>query len=84
MKIEDLRQRINEIDQELVRLLELRFQVVKEIGAYKKEHNLPILDAKREEEVLAMRKQQVSNIEDWPHYEHLFKEIMKVSKKLEA
>lgn len=83
MSIDDLRLRIDEIDKDLMRLLELRFQVVKEIGDYKKEHNLPILDAKREQEVLVMRKEQLQNKDSWPHFEDLFKHIMDISKKLE-
>lgn len=83
MKIDDLRKRIDEIDTDLLRLLELRFQVVREIGDYKKAHNLPILDEKREKEVLTKRQQQLSNKENWPHFEKLFKLIMNISKDLE-
>jgi monofunctional chorismate mutase len=84
MKLLELRNRIDEIDKDILRLLELRFQVVKEIGAYKKANNLPILDANREKEVLQMRKALLVNQENWPHFESLFKLIMKVSKDLEA
>lgn len=83
MKLDSLRKRIDEIDKDLLRLLELRFQVVKEIGTYKKEHNLPILDEKREKEVLEMKKEQLINKANWPHFEALFKLIMNVSKDLE-
>lgn len=84
MKLLELRNRIDEIDKDILRLLELRFQVVKEIGAYKKANNLPILDANREKEVLEMRKALLVNQDNWPHFESLFKLIMKVSKDLEA
>jgi monofunctional chorismate mutase len=84
MKLLELRNRIDEIDKDILRLLELRFQVVKEIGACKKANNLPILDANREKEVLQMRKALLVNQENWPHFESLFKLIMKVSKDLEA
>jgi monofunctional chorismate mutase len=84
MKLLELRNRIDEIDKDILRLLELRFQVVKEIGAYKKANNLPILDVNREKEVLEMRKALLVNKENWPHFENLFKLIMKVSKDLEA
>ena len=83
MNIDDLRLRIDEIDKDLMRLLELRFQVVKKIGDYKKEHHLPIFDAKREADVLSMRKKQLQNKDNWPHFEALFKQIMDISKKLE-
>jgi len=84
MKLEELRTRIDEIDKDLLRLLELRFQVVKEIGLFKKEHNLPVLDKAREVDVLKMRQAQLTNKDNWPHFEAIFQLIMKVSKDLEA
>ena len=49
--MEDLaisRKKINELDQQLVKLLEERFSVVIEINNYKTKHDLPVFDAKRE------------------------------------
>ena len=46
--MDELRSRIDKIDRKLVELLEDRFEVAREIGKYKEEHNLSIYDAKRE------------------------------------
>ena len=46
------RKEIDKIDDNIIELLEQRFNLVVEIGQYKKEHNLPIYDSKREEELI--------------------------------
>jgi len=51
-KLHELRKRIDEIDEQIIRLLEERVRIAKEIGAIKRELNLPIRDEEREEEVL--------------------------------
>ncbi len=51
-ELDDLRRRIDGIDGELVRLLAKRMGVVREIGGYKKEHGVQVLDEKRWREVL--------------------------------
>ena len=46
----DLRERIDAIDAEIIALFNGRTDVAAEIGAYKREHGLPVLDAVRERE----------------------------------
>lgn len=50
-----LRKQIDILDDDLLELLAKRMRVSKEIGLYKKEHNMPILQAKRYEEILEKR-----------------------------
>lgn len=45
--LEELRTEIDKIDAELINILSRRMQVVDEIGHYKKEHNITILQLKR-------------------------------------
>ncbi len=52
MKIEDLRNKIDSIDDQLVNLLKERLSVAADIAQYKKENNLPVLDRSRERELL--------------------------------
>ena len=52
MTIEEMRAQIDTIDRQLVALLNQRFDVVKSVGQWKKENNIPIMNAKREEEVI--------------------------------
>lgn len=51
----DFRNQIDQIDDQLIELLAKRFEVVKQVGIYKKEHNLPPLQPARWQEVLAKR-----------------------------
>lgn len=50
MDMKDYRARIDEIDNQLIRLFKDRMDIAGEIAAYKKENGLPILDAGRERE----------------------------------
>lgn len=52
MKMEECRNKIDAIDQELVRLFVDRMKTTQDIAAYKKENKLPILDPAREREKL--------------------------------
>ena len=50
-----LRHQIDELDNSLLELLARRMRVSDEIGIYKKEHNMPILQVKRYDEILKGR-----------------------------
>ena len=56
----ELRQQIDEIDNELLAVLAKRMRVSREIGQYKKEHNMPVLQTVRYDEILENR---ISNAE---------------------
>jgi len=53
-----LRRQIDELDNNLLELLAHRMRVAEEIGWYKKEHNMPILQTQRYDEILQNRVQQ--------------------------
>jgi len=55
MTLIPLRQQIDEIDMELIRLLARRQAVSTEIGKVKKMNDVPVTDPAREEEALRMR-----------------------------
>ena len=48
-QLETLRQEIDSIDAQIFALFEQRLTVAKQIGAYKKEHGLSVLDSSRED-----------------------------------
>lgn len=50
-----LRRQIDELDNDLLELLAKRMRVSREIGMYKKEHNMPILQEHRYDEILQKR-----------------------------
>ena len=53
MDLQELRVKIDDIDRELTRLFEARMDVASEIAAWKRENNMPVLDAARERDKLA-------------------------------
>ena len=53
MNLSDYRERLDRIDTELLRLFSERMEIASEIGLYKKQNALPLLDRAREEEKLA-------------------------------
>ena len=53
LDITKLREEINAIDAEMVALFRRRMNVAADVAAYKKEHNLPVLDAARERALLS-------------------------------
>jgi chorismate mutase len=52
-----LRQQIDELDNELVEVLSKRMRVCREIGQYKKEHRMPVLQIGRHDEIMQSRAQ---------------------------
>ena len=59
----ELRQQIDTIDDELFSILSKRMRVSREIGLYKKEHNMPILQTVRYDEILEKRIPQAKELE---------------------
>ncbi|MFQ9800283.1 MAG: chorismate mutase [Clostridia bacterium] len=52
-EIQSLRQQINEVDEQLAELFDRRMTISKGVALYKKEHNLPIFDKEREQQVFS-------------------------------
>ncbi|HXB13075.1 MAG TPA: chorismate mutase [Bacteroidia bacterium] len=50
--LEELREKINQADEQLLQTLSLRIDIAKQIGEYKRANNMEILQAKRWQEVL--------------------------------
>ena len=57
-----LRRQIDELDNSLLELLARRMRVSEEIGIYKKEHNMPILQSQRYDEILKNRIKQAEQM----------------------
>ena len=54
--LELYRKQIDEIDAQIIDLLTKRFEIVKKVGEYKKERNIPPLQPERWQQVLQTRK----------------------------
>ena len=79
--LQQAREVINEVDAKMAELFEKRMTAVQQVLAYKKEHNLPILDAAREQIVI---EKGVARIQDPVlklYYEELLIKQMELSRR---
>jgi chorismate mutase len=86
--LEKLREEINAADDELVKVLAKRMEIVKEIGKIKKENNVTALDEKRWQEVLERvlenaQKHVLSQNFIKKIYEEIHKAALELEKKYE-
>ncbi|MDP8952488.1 MAG: chorismate mutase [Actinomycetota bacterium] len=70
-RIEELRERVDEVDRELMRVLNERARIVQEIVAIKAEAGKPLFDPRREEEIL----RRVAERNEGPIYDTSMREI---------
>lgn len=61
MDLASIRQEIDQIDDQIVKLLEERMHLVEQVVAYKKASGKPILDSKREEVIFEKVRSRVIN-----------------------
>ena len=81
-QLETLRQEIDSIDAQIFDLFEQRLMVAKQIGAYKQEHGLSVLDSLRENAKKDQIKATVSN-ELEPYALELLEVLMKAAKTVQ-
>ena len=77
--LNEARLRLNEIDDKMKSLFIERMNTVKDIALYKKENNLPIFDAKREEEMKERLSKDTGELKGY--YLALLETILKESKE---
>ncbi len=80
MELTECRQKLDEIDEKIVALFEERMQISEAVAAYKAEHNLPVLDAAREEQKLAVIRDLVKDPKNKEAAAELFEKIMELSR----
>lgn len=73
-RIQALRERVDVVDRELVRLLNERARLVQEMGAFKREAGIALFDPKREEEIL----QRVVDENPGPIYDSSIRDIFEL------
>ena len=81
-QLETLRQEIDSIDEQIFKLFKRRILVAKQIGTYKKEHGLSVLDSSREDAKRDQIKASVSN-ELEPYALELLEVLMKAAKTVQ-
>ncbi|MBR6395515.1 MAG: chorismate mutase [Lachnospiraceae bacterium] len=79
-ELKDYRAQLDKIDEQIVKLFHERLQITGNIGRFKKEHDLPVLDEKREEEKLNAVAALCVEPSEAEGVKELFKTIMKVSR----
>ena len=82
-ELENLRERIDTIDKELIALFEERMNVVNDIAEYKIKNNLPILNQNREDIVISKVKAIVKDKDYTDSAIDFIKNIMEISKKFQ-
>jgi monofunctional chorismate mutase len=83
MNLDTLRKQIEAIDEKMMEFFEARMELSKKIGAYKKEHNLPVFDPKREQELINTYKTKLKHKEYIDYYESFLKHLMNLSKDIQ-
>ena len=73
-KVRELRERVDEVDRELIRALNERARVVQELARIKAEAGVPIFDPKREEEIL----QRAVEYNEGPIYDSSMRDIFEL------
>ncbi len=79
----DIRDEINNIDKQMIDLFIKRMETVKKVLIYKKENNLPILDEKRELELIEKNILLLNNKELEKYYNIFFNGVLNSSKNFQ-
>lgn len=81
--LNDIRVQINKIDEEMINLFIKRMDIVKQVLKYKIENNLPVLDEKRELELIEKNIKLLDNKELEKYYKIFFEGVLISSKKFQ-
>ena len=83
MNLQEIRKKLDAIDDQMIGLFSQRMRLVKDVAAYKKEQGLPILDTGREREIV--NRVTLSAGEDLEHYAKLlYQTLFSVSRAYQA
>ena len=74
IRIQNLRDQLDEVDREIVQALNKRARLVQELAVLKREAGAPLYDPKREEEIL----QRVAKENPGPIYDATVREIFEI------
>lgn len=77
--LDNYRNQINEIDDQLIQLLDQRFSVTKKVGDYKRENQIEVLNQNREQQIID--KITGLNLTNEKEVLEMYKLLMDVSKR---
>jgi len=78
MEVEQIREAIDAIDSQLLKLFLERMRLGEQVASYKREHNLPVLNKAREREILARVQAEAGDME--PYAYQLFTTLIELNK----
>ena len=78
MEIEQIREQIDHVDSQLLKLFMERMRLGEQVASYKREHNLPVLNKAREREILARVQAEAGEME--PYAYQLFTTLIELNK----
>ena len=79
-KLEQARKIINDVDAQMAELFEKRMRAAELVFDHKKEYGLPILDQKREDQVIAANASRIADITIREYYMDYLKHLMSLSR----
>ena len=80
--LSEIRKDIDSIDNQLIDLFKRRMDCAKEVGFYKKERNIPVLNQQREIEILDNVQEKGGEYGEYAR--ELYKKIMELSRELQG
>ncbi len=80
MNLQEIREKIDGIDYQIIQLFSQRMQLVTQVAAYKKENGIPILDTGRENAVLE-RLSKKTGEELAPYAKRIYQTLFAVSRE---
>ncbi len=83
-RIQQYRQEINELDEQMAQLFKKRMEVSRRVAEYKMDYGLPVKDASREEQIYDACAERIGDPEIEPYYVNLQKKIIELSCKYQA
>ena len=82
MELSEIREKIDTVDDQLLKLFLERMSLAEEVAAYKNEHHLPVLNKERERAVLARVTEQSGEKERYAY--HLFSTLFELARSRQA
>ena len=82
--LDEARVKINEIDKKMISLFEERMKAVLDVLKYKKEHDLPVFDEKREIELIKKNLDLLQDESLKEYYLIFFNGMLEASKKYQG
>ncbi len=79
--LQESRQKINEIDDQLVKLFEERMHTVENVAKYKAENNMPVFDSSREKDNIEKNSAKLQDPKLKPYFVKWYQDTMDVSKE---